>query len=121
MTPLALEDLLSQLERITTEAVGAAAGAEKSDFDRAVRLIVQRGELVRQLHDVIAASGPLSYMEFNRMVVVHHQGAQIEAGMKKTRETLQHARAEAERQRAYANCLHRMVAPPVSAAHQIDI
>jgi hypothetical protein len=73
-----LEDLLSRLEQVSAEAAESSnpllAGA-----------IEERGKLIEQIQPVLASHVPLSYSEWNRLVIVHHQGSRIQENLENIR------------------------------------
>jgi hypothetical protein len=73
-----LEELFSRLEQVSTEL------AESSD-PLLTDAIEERGELIEQLQRELVLQGPLSYSEWNRLVVIHHQGARIQENLLKIR------------------------------------
>lgn len=66
-----IEELLVRLEEVNAQAVDC------SDPVQVLELVRKRGELIRQLKPVLAAAAPVSYTEWNRLVVIHHQGNRI--------------------------------------------
>jgi hypothetical protein len=69
--PTQIEELLARLEEVSVELV------DRSDPMQVIELVRKRGELIRQLKPVLAVSSPVSYAEWNRLVVIHHQGHRI--------------------------------------------
>jgi hypothetical protein len=100
-----INELLGRLEELSsalTRTVDAAAGVE-SDGDTVAGLLVQRGQAIEELTRAIAARGPLTYIEFNRMAVIHYQGNQAAIGLKQIRDEMDAALASTTRKQAFAN------------------
>lgn len=74
-----LEELLSRLEELSTQAVDSSDPALHPSVDTVgiLEFIRERGSLIEQLRPVLAAHSPVSYVEWNRLIVIHHQGARI--------------------------------------------
>lgn len=74
-----IEELLTRLEEVNSEAADRSDPAlhQKVDTVQVLELVRERGKLLDQLKPVLAAHAPVSYMEWNRLVVIHHQGTRI--------------------------------------------
>jgi hypothetical protein len=104
---MSIDTLLSQLESVSAEAVSITDPAvnETPDSVAALEKISERGVLVQQLHTELAAAGPLSYADFNRLVVIHYQGSRVEENLKLTRNQLAGQLSSNTRERAYLDCI----------------
>jgi hypothetical protein len=102
-----LDDILSRLENVSTEAVRITDPAlnETPDSVAAFEKISERGVLVQQLQAELGAAGPLSYPDFNRLVVIHHQGSRAEENLRLTRNQLAGRLSVHTRERAYLDCI----------------
>ena len=117
----ALENLLTQLERISSEAVRATdpALADQEDDALSAELIRERGLLIGQLTEALtAATEPLGYVEGNRLIVIHRQGTQIEQNVAMRRNEITAQLARATSGRAFLECVSAIIGNPSSP--QID-
>jgi hypothetical protein len=115
-----IDDLLTMLEAVSSEAVQIMDGAPEVELEAAIERIAKRGALIAQLHADLPAHSPVPYTVFNRMVVLQHQGAQMEAQLRKLREALDSGLNESQRHQAFANSLSHVLETPQSS-HEIDI
>jgi hypothetical protein len=110
---VAADGLLSHLEQISSDILGrltppADAFASPEEL---TALIAERGELIHQLTkhvDGVTAS----YVEWNRMVVIHHAGGQIEAGLRDARRQLTAQASVSGRDRAFLDCVNGVFTAP---------
>ena len=102
-----LDDLLSRLENVSAEAVRITDPAlnETAGSVAASDKISERGVLVQQLNGELATAGLLSYTDFNRLVVIHHQGCRAEENLRLTRNHLAGQLSSNTRERAYLDCV----------------
>ena len=102
-----IHELLSRLEDVSAEAVNITDLALNPVVDTVTALnkIVERGELIQQLHTELAAAGPLSYTDFNRLVIIHYQGSRADENLKLTRSQLAGQLSSNTRERAFLDCL----------------
>ncbi len=79
--------LLTRLEEVNSRAVEGSDPALQPSVDTVgvLELIRERGQLLEQLRPVLAAHAPVSYVEWNRLVVIHHGGARILENLKQVR------------------------------------
>jgi hypothetical protein len=79
----AVHQLLTRLEEVSAKAVDATDIVPRDGLDTAVAssLIEERGALIAELNDVLRAAEPVSYIEWNRLVVVQYQGNRIQANL----------------------------------------
>jgi hypothetical protein len=115
-----IDDLLTMLEAVSSEALQSMDGVPEVELEAAIERVAKRGALIAQLHADLPAHSPVPYTVFNRMVVLQHQGAQMEAQLRKLREALDSALNESQRHQAFANSLSRTLEAPQSL-HGIDI
>jgi hypothetical protein len=99
-----LEELFSRLEHVSTEL------AESSD-PLLTGAIEERGELIQQLQRVLALQDPLSYSEWNRLVVIHHQGSRIQENLEKIRNRVALQLTENTGGRVFLERVTSMIAP----------
>ncbi len=114
---MSIDELLSQLENVSAEAVRITDPAlnETSESVAAFEKISERGVLLQQLHTELAVAGPLSHTEFNRLVVIHHQGSRAEENLRLTRNQLAGRLSAHTRERAYLDCITGgLNAPPAT-------
>ena len=85
-----LEQLLTRLEELSAQAVDCSDPSlhERVDTLQIQNLVRERGELIQQLPPVLAAQGPVSYVEWNRIVIIHHQGSRIHENIERARNRL---------------------------------
>lgn len=74
-----MEELLTRLEELNARAVESSDPVlhQAVDTVQVLELIKARGQLIAQLQPVLASHAPVSYVEWNRLVVIHHQGSRI--------------------------------------------
>jgi hypothetical protein len=82
-----MEELLTRLEEVNSRAVDSSDPAlhEVVNTVQVLELIRERGLLIEQLKPELAARAPVSYIEWNRLVIIHHQGARILENLKQVR------------------------------------
>jgi hypothetical protein len=74
-----IDELLTRLEQLNCRAMDSSDPALEPNVDAAqlFELIRERGKLIEQLKPSLAAHAPVSYVEWNRLVVIHRAGARI--------------------------------------------
>lgn len=97
-----LDEILDALERLTGSLLTDSAGAGKCDLADVAGCLQQRATLLRQLSACLAASPPVNYTDYNRLVIVHFQGGQIEANLRKIRSGIAADLSCGARDRLYA-------------------
>lgn len=102
-----LDDLLGRLEEVSTEAakITDPALSEAVDTIAALDKIKERGSLVQQLNTELKSAGPLSYTDFNRLVIIHYQGSRAEENLRLVRNQLAGQLSANTRERAYLDCV----------------
>jgi len=71
-------ELLTRLEDVSARAVEiTGTNTEPFDCAAALPLIEERDALLTELNDVLQTSQTLSYIEWNRLVIIHFQGNRI--------------------------------------------
>ena len=113
MSPL-IDSLLPQLESVTAR-IFEMTEAALSAGDNIVQisdLVSERGLLVKQLDDLLAKNSPLSYSDWNRLVVIHNQGQRIEMNLQSTRGRIVNQIAMNARGQAFLNCVAGVVETP---------
>ena len=102
-----IHELLGRLEDVSAEAVNITDLALNPVVDAVAALdkITERGELVQQLNTELAVAGPLSYADFNRLVIIHYQGSRADENLKMTRSQLAGELSANTRERAFLDCL----------------
>lgn len=102
-----LDDLLSRLEDVSAEAVRLTDPAlnDVADSAAAFEKVNERGGLVQQLNAELAAAHPLSYTDFNRLVVIHYQGSRVQENLRLTRNQIAGQLSANNRERAYFDCV----------------
>jgi hypothetical protein len=98
-----LDELFSELERISAEAVDQAAAG---DIEATVRSINERGAAVLRLEAALKNAPPASYTEWNRLIVIHFQGKRILEHLAAARMRLGSDLIESERERALLDCVN---------------
>ena len=85
-----LNHLLTRLEELSSEIADRSDPSlhENVDILEVRELIRERGKLIEQLQPMLAANTALSYEEWNRLVVLHHQGARIHENIERSRNRL---------------------------------
>ena len=101
--PDRFEELLPQLERLTASILKESAAPDNYDPEHLNASLEQRSALVRQLSDCVTSSPPVSYTEYNRLVIVHFQGGQIEANLRNMRRGIATELSCGARDRRYAD------------------
>jgi hypothetical protein len=74
-----IDELLTRLEQLNCQAMDGSDPALQQSVDavQVLELIRERGKLIEQLKPALAAHSPVSYVEWNRLVVIHRAGARI--------------------------------------------
>lgn len=82
-----IEELLIRLEEVNSRAVDGSDLAlhQAVDTVQVLELIRERGALLEQLKPVLASQAPVSYIEWNRLVIIHHQGSRILENLQQVR------------------------------------
>ncbi len=114
---MSIDKLLSRLENVSTEAVRITDPVLDATPDSVVAFekISERGVLLQQLCTELGAAGPLSYPDFNRLVVIHYQGSRAEENLRLMRNQLAGRLSSHTRERAYLDCITAgLNAPPVT-------
>ena len=90
MTKTNFEIVLGSLESVTAKAVQITDPSlnEVVDTIEALDLVEERGTLLRGLKEVLSQVPQLTYIEWNRLVIVQFQGTRIEANLNLVRSTL---------------------------------
>ena len=110
-----VEGLLGRLEDLTAEAVKATNPAlpEAVDPIAALELIGRRGALINELKSALSLPAePLSYTDFNRLVVIHFQGRQAESHLINYRNQLADLLSTNTRERTLFDRITGMVEAP---------
>lgn len=110
-----IDGLLSRLEDLTAEAVKVTNPAlnESVDTIAALELIGQRGALINQLNTALSSPAePLSYADFNRLIVIHFQGRQAESNLIHHRNQLANLLSTNTRERALLDRITGIVETP---------
>src|ERR1035441_1309140 len=110
-----VEGLLGRLEDLTAEAVKATNPAlpEVVDPIAALELIGRRGALINELKSALSLPAePLSYTDFNRLVVIHFQGRQAESHLINYRNQLADLLSTNTRERTLFDRITGMVETP---------
>ena len=76
-----------------------------------LELIQQRRKLIEQLQPLLIARSPVSYMEWNRLVVINHQGARIQENLSSTRNRVARELAGNASGRMFLDRVTSMIAP----------
>lgn len=80
-------NLLTLLEEVNSRAAENSDPSLNTAVDvvAVLELIKERGRLIEQLQPLLALHAPVSYVEWNRLVVIHHQGALISENLGRVR------------------------------------
>jgi len=108
-----IESLLDRLEKISADAVAATDPARSTaDAPIGAELIEERGKLIEEFRVALGnISMPLSYTDWNRLVIVHHQGVRIHDNLQRTRSELVAQLTANCREQAFLECVAGMVEP----------
>jgi hypothetical protein len=109
MTP---DELLTELESVSAAAL---LHASTGDTICAASSIERRGVLIQKLTAMMAQSEPLSYTDWNRLVVIHYQGSRIAVDLHAARVQIAHEFVETSREHAYLGCISGVVQNDVAA------
>jgi hypothetical protein len=101
MIPVEFETLLRDLEEVTEQALSLtrAEACSDADFAHCHSLVEKRSTLIRRLENV---EGPLSYTDYNRLVIIGFQGQRLQENLLRLRMQLAAAVAANRQQSAYA-------------------
>lgn len=107
------DGLLSQLEQLSSDILGrlTPSGDSFASPDGLATLIEQRGVLIDQLANHVHGT-TATYVEWNRMVVIHHAGQLIEAGLREARKHLTAQASVSGRDRAFLDCVNGVFTAP---------
>lgn len=113
-----LEDLLTHLEQQSAQLVYISdlSLQEKVDTIQVRELLQCRRELIALLQPALAANAPVSYVEWNRMVVIHHQGLRIQENLAKVRSQLAFELGANANGRMFLQRVTNMIASDVNPA-----
>lgn len=108
-----LEDLLTRLEEVSARAdeVCDPELVETANIDQVVELIKARGELIGQLQRLLASHSPVSFMEWNRLVVIHRQGTRLQENSQRVRSQVVRALAANSSGRVFLERVTGMLTP----------
>jgi hypothetical protein len=101
-----VDQLLTQLEELSARAVDFAG---EGNTVAAADVIAERGTAIERLKLAIASSEPLSYTDWNRLVVIHCQGNRIHANLQTAREQIASEVVECARENAFLECVGGVV------------
>jgi hypothetical protein len=119
-----IENLLGQLETISAELTEmtehSLSGAD--NLVEVLDLITGRGALVEKLSgDLAARSSPVSYSDWNRLVVIHHQGQRIGTNLSAKRNDILGQLAVNAQGQALLNRMNALVEEGPRTISSIDI
>ena len=108
-----IEALLTHLEEVSARAAESSHPLLNADMDtvQVLKLIQQRRKLIEQLQPLLAVHAPLSYIEWNRLMVIHHQGSRIQENLAITRNRLALELAGNAQGRMFLDRVKSMIAP----------
>jgi hypothetical protein len=101
-----IDGLLTELEELSAKALEQV---DQSELTTAVQLVEQRGAAIGRLQTAIASSGPLSYVEWNRMTVIHCQGNRLQSALEGLRGRLAAELVLSAREHALLDCVTGVV------------
>lgn len=102
----ALEELLLHLEQASSEILSNLNPSAQDcvQHEDVLERIKARGKLIEQLAHQIGGV-TVTYVEWNRMVVIHRQGMQIEASLRQSKQGLIAQTSTSGRNRAFLDCV----------------
>jgi hypothetical protein len=107
-----VDHYLTELEELSARALELA---DAGDTVAAAVVVNHRGEAVQRLQ---ALSEPLSYTDWNRLVVIHYQGNQIAASLATARKQIASEFLESAREHAFLECIGGVInSEAASPAH----
>ena len=82
-----MNEILTRLEEVSARAVDCSESTvhDTVDIVQVCELIQERGSLLNQLQPILACDGSLTYPEWNRLVMIHRQGARLQENLIKAR------------------------------------
>jgi len=98
-----VDHLLTELEQLSARALELA---DAGDTMEAATVVARRGEAVERLQKL---SEPLSYPDWNRLVVIHYQGNQLAASLTSARRRIAAEFLETAREDAFLGCIGGVV------------
>lgn len=101
-----VDELLTELEQLSARGLELA---EAGDTVAAVPVIEARGNVVDRLTSL---SEPLSYADWNRLVVIHYQGNRIAASLQAARKVIAAEFLDTVRNDAFLGCIGGVVDEP---------
>jgi hypothetical protein len=108
-----IHKLLTELEDLSARAI---ADVEAGELIAAADSIRLRGEALARLDDALAAAGPVSYEEWNRLVVIHFQGNRALQLLTVAKEQLSAEAVESSREQALLQCVAGVVLESTTAS-----
>lgn len=106
MTTDSIDGLLTELEELSAKALQET---EAGNLTSAMHTIAQRGVAVGQLPTALAAAAPVTYVEWNRIAVIHFQGNRIQASLQAVRQRFAGERVQTAREQALLECVTGVV------------
>lgn len=117
-----IEDLLGRLEKISADLTEVTERSlpDAHNLLEVLDLITGRGALIEKLSVVLARSSPVSYSDWNRLVVIHSQGQRIGTNLAAKRNDILNQLALNAQGRAFLNRMTGLVEDPRTIS-SIDI
>jgi hypothetical protein len=78
-----IDDLLTRMEGVSARAIDSSDSTlhDTVNMVQVRELIRERGSLLNELAPVLASDESLTYSEWNRLVVIHHQGVRLQENL----------------------------------------
>lgn len=102
------DELLTELERLSAQALQLA---DSEDTENAAEIVGQRGETIQRLTGITET---FSYTDWNRLVIIHHQGNRIAASLQAARARIAHEFLDSVGGHALLECMSGVLEEPVS-------
>ena len=116
---MAVQLLIDELEDLTESIVRKGCEPGKCDTKELLADLQQRTALIGQLSEALRSSPPLSYPEYNRLIIIQAQGQKIQASLEQMRGLIAAEMSGFGRDRMYADRLASQL-PDISPASKLD-
>jgi hypothetical protein len=97
-----IKETLDQVEKLTDSILKhSTVGTSCAGGERELA-IQQRGALIQRLAQLLQSSPPVGYEEYNRIIILHVQGEQINANLQRIRSSIMAQLNTSSRDRLFA-------------------
>jgi hypothetical protein len=98
-----VDELLTELERLSAHALELA---DAGDTVQAAGVVLERGQALQRLQSI---REPLSYADWDRLVVIHYQGNRIATSLQAVRVHIAREFLDSMREHAFLECMSSVI------------